>query len=301
MALKKLESTDAFVVTDLAGAPASGVVRVARKILQGGAKDMARANTYAFAAFEIQRSGASAGINAEGDDVAGAVAAFAEELAPLVAAGDLHIDPAKGVPGGALEAMTSAAERHDDGGSTDATVASVMAATAWALGGSVEGKKIAIEGAKAGPVPAALASAVAAAGAELVEVDGVDKKPWMIWGADADAVLAGSKLGTLTHQGTEFVKASAIVPWGTTPVTTKAFAQLRGADVTVVPDFISAAGGLIAGYLPDGATNVASLVTSKLESLAGHEDGVLLAACYDAEAFLATWVDALPFGRPLAA
>lgn len=301
MPLKKLESTNAFVATDLAGVPASGVVRVARKILQGGAKDMARSVTYSFAAFEMERGGASAGINAEGDDVAGAVAAFVEELAPLVASGDLHIDPAKGVPVGALDAMTDGAERHADGGSPDVTIAGVIAATSWALGGTLDGKKVAIEGASAGPVPAGLPSALTAAGAELVEVDGVDKKPWLVWGADADAILAGSKLGTLTHQGTEYVKARAIVPWGTTPVTTKAFAQLREAGVTVVPDFVSAAGGLIAGYLPEGGARIADLVTAKLESLAGHDDGILLAACYDAEAFLRSWVDELPFGRPLAA
>lgn len=301
MALKKLESTNAFFVTDLAGAPASGVVRVGRKILQSSAKDMARTATYSFAAFELQRGGASAGINAEGDDVAGAVAAFVDEVTPVVASGDLHLDPAKGVPAGALDALADAADRHDDAASVDATVAGVVASTAWALGGSVDGKKIAIEGAGRGPVPAGLATALSAAGAELVEVDGVAEKPWLIWGAAADAVLAGSKMGALTHQGTEFVKASAIVPWSATPVTTKAFAQLRAAGVSVLPDFITAAGGLLAGYLPDGAATIGDRITAKLDALGGHEDGVLLAACYDAEAFLSTWVDDLPFGRPLAA
>ncbi len=300
MALKKLESTNAFFVTDLAGAPASGVVRVGRKILQSSAKDMARTATYSFAAFEMQRGGASAGINAEGDDVDAAVAAFVEEVSPTVASGDLHLDPAKGVPAGSLSALADVADRHDDAGSPDVTVAGVMAAATWALGGSLDGKKIAIEGAGRGPVPAGLATAVAAAGAELVEVDGVDKKPWLIWGADADAILAGSKMGALTHQGTEFVKASAIVPWSATPVTTKAFAQLRAADVAVLPDFISAAGGLLAGYLPDGGATIADRITAKLDSLTGHDDGVLLAACYDAESFLSSWVDDLPFGRPLA-
>lgn len=299
MALKKLESTNAFFVTDLAGAPASGVVRVGRKILQSSAKDMARTATYSFAAFEIQRGGASAGINAEGDDVDAAVAAFVEEVGPVVASGDLHLDPAKGVPDGSMAALADAAERHDDAGSIDATVAGTIAAAAWSLGGSLDGKKVAIEG--KGAIPSAIATAAGAAGAEIVEVDGVDKKPWLVWGAAADAIFAGSKMGTLTHQGTEYVKASSIVPWGPTPVTTKAFAQLKGAGVSVLPDFITAAGGLLAGYLPDGGATIADQVTAKLESLAGHDDGVLLAACYDAETYLSSWVDELPFGRPLAA
>ena len=32
----------------------------------------------------------------------------------------------------------------------------------------------------------------------------------------------------------------------------------------------------------------------------GHADGPLLGACHRAEAFLRTWQDTLPFGRPLA-
>jgi hypothetical protein len=42
-------------------------------------------------------------------------------------------------------------------------------------------------------------------------------------------------------------------------------------------------------------------VRSLLDEVAGHPDGPLLASCYRAEAFLATWQTKLPFGRPLAA
>lgn len=296
MPLQKLSSTDAFVVTDLPDAPASGVVRVARKILQGGAKDMARSATYTFAAFEMKRSGASAGINAEGDAVADAVAAFAEELNPVVEAGELDLDPAKGVPEGGLARLLDASDRHADGGSPAATVTSVMASVGWVLDG-LDGAKVAVEG--GGPVAGAVREALTGAGAQIVEVDGVDKKPWMIWGADADAIVCGSKLGTLTHQGTEFVKAKAIVPWGPTPVTTKAFAQLRRADIEVLPDFITAGGALLAGYHDDGAASISDAVVARLDALKGHADGLLLNACYEAEAFLKTWTD-VPFGRPLA-
>ncbi len=296
MPLQKLSTTDAFVVTDLPDAPASGVVRVARKILQGGAKDMARSATYTFAAFEMKRGGASAGINAEGDAVGDAVAAFAEELNPVVEAGELHLDPAKGVPDGGLARLLDAADRHGDGGSATATATSVVASVGWILDG-LDGAKIAIEG--AGPVPSAVSEALVGAGAQIVDVDGVDKKPWLIWGAEADAIVCGSKLGTLTHQGTEFVKAKAIVPWGPSPVTTKAFAQLRQADVEVLPDFITACGALLAGYREDGAASVADAVTARLASLAGHDDGLLLNACYEAEGFLKSWTE-VPFGRPLA-
>ncbi len=67
MGLRKLSSTDAFIVTDLEDVPCFGIIRSAPKILQGGAKDLARSMTYTFAAFEMQYGGASGGINAKPD------------------------------------------------------------------------------------------------------------------------------------------------------------------------------------------------------------------------------------------
>ena len=66
--LRKLSSTNAFVVTDLIDVPSFGIVRCAKKILQGGAKDLARSMTYTFASFDMQRGGASGGINALPDE-----------------------------------------------------------------------------------------------------------------------------------------------------------------------------------------------------------------------------------------
>ena len=302
MTVRKLTSTDAFVVVDIPDAPATGVVRSARKILQGGAKDLARSASYSFAAFEMERSGASAGINAEGDAVADAIGAFATELIPDAESGALHLDPAKGVDPSLLAPLSSAANgRNTDIDPNKVTAIGVAAATSWALDG-LDGRSVAIEG--SGAVPEAIAAAVTAAGASVVEVDGVKEKPWMIWGAEADAVLAGSKAGTLTHQGAPFVKAKAIVPWGPIPVTAKAFAMLGRADVQVLPDFVSAAGGLLAGYV-DGdidavSSSVVERITSVLTEGAAHEAGVLLGCCHKAEAFLASWTDVRLFGRPLA-
>jgi glutamate dehydrogenase/leucine dehydrogenase len=303
MALQKLTSTDAFVVVDLPDAPASGVVRRARKILQGSAKDLARSATYSFAAFELKRGGASAGINAEGDAVDGAIESFAEELVPLAEAGELHLEAGKGVDPAQLTPLRSAAGIGPTAGSNDLLGASVVAATAWALGGNLAGRTVAIEGHE--QVPAEVVEAVKQAGATVVDVWGVDDKPWLVWGAEVDAILAGSKPGTLTHQGTEFITAQAIVPWGPLPVTTKAFAQLRrGGAVTVIPDFISTAGYLVSGFLDgDPAAVTETLVQRVLQLLdeaAEHPDGVLLGACYRAEAFLESWQETKPFGRPLA-
>lgn len=302
MALTKLSSTDAFVITDGASdAPATGVVRTAKKILQSSAADLARSVSYSFAAFEVQRVGASAGINAIDDAVGPATEAFASELMDRAESGSLQLDPGKGTDPGALASLTSAVGRPSFAGSTHATVASVIAAGAWASGGTLEGATAAIEG--TGPVVDQLSADLVAAGASIVEVPGVDTKPWMIWGAGADIVFAGSKPGALTHQGADFVKAKAIVPWGPIPFTTKAFAQLQRSGVVMVPDFLSAAGALLPGNVQGAAetpSDIAALVTAALDA-SEHDDGVLLGACYRAEAFLATWLDERLFGRPLAA
>ena len=304
MALKKLTTTDAFVVVDLPDAPASGVVRCARKILQGSAKDLARSATYTFAAFGMERSGASAGINAEGDAVEGAIEAFATELVPMAEAGELHLEAGKGVDAAQLAPLREAAGVGSGAGSPALLGASVAAAAAWALGGDLGGKTVAIEGRE--QVPREVIDAMTQAGATVVDVWGVDDKPWLVWGAEVDAILAGSKPGTLTHQGTEFITAKAIVPWGPIPVTTKAFADLhRAGSVTVVPDFVSTAGYLVGGFLDGDDQEVAETlhrqVKELLDEAASHPDGVLLGACYRAEAFLETWQPSKPFGRPLAA
>ena len=79
--IRKLESTTAFIAVDLDGADTSvGQVRLAPKVLQDGAKLLARSWTYAFASFEMEISGASAGINAGGDTGPDALAAFVPEF-----------------------------------------------------------------------------------------------------------------------------------------------------------------------------------------------------------------------------
>lgn len=304
MALRKLTSTDAFVFVDLDDAPATGVVRRARKILQGGAKDLARSATYTFGAFGVERSGASAGINAEGDAVEDAIASFVEELTPDVAAGSLDLLPAKGVSGAQLAPLVDASPGGPLVGSDVLLAAGVVAAASWALGGDLSGRSIAIEGEPL--IPDAIRTALADAGATVVSVWGVDEKPWLVWGADVDLVLAGSKAGILNHQGTDSITAKAIVPWGPLPVTTKAFAQLhRAGEVTVVPDFLSTAGPLMGGLLGDDPATASAAFTERLIALlddaAADADGVLLGACYRAEAFIADWQGAKPFGRPLAA
>jgi len=73
-----------------------------------------------------------------------------------------------------------------------------------------------------------------------------------------------------------------------------------------VPDFLSLIGPLL-GFRPDAGSSTESLlvdaaerVRTVLTDVIGHDEGAYLGACYRAEAFLRTWQDTLPFGRPLA-
>lgn len=306
MAVRKLASTDGFVIVDFPEAPAAGVIRRARKILESSASDLARSASYTFASFEMERSGASGGLNAEGDSIPGAVEALVTELGPDAESGRLHLHAGKGLTAEQLAPLAAAGGLGPLAGSDQATTAGVVAAASWAVGGSLEGKRVAIEQSEAAPAPADLADSVRSVGGEIVEVPDLDTKPWMIWGADVDVILAGTKPGTLTHQGAEYVEAAALVPWGQIPFTTKALATLlKKGETVVVPDFISAAGGLVAGHLGGSEAEVIAEIVSRvalvLDEVGGHRDGPLLGACYRAEAFMTTWQPELPFGRPLAA
>ena len=294
MPIEKLETVDAFIVFDLADAPESvGIVRSARKILPGGASDLARSMTYAFATFEMCRSGASAGINAVDDDRADAVAKFTAEIAPMVTSGRFLPEPGTRVPRAALESLAEADPRAAIGDVADrATVAGVVAAAASAASG-LDGRTVAIEG--SGPACDALTIAVEEQGGTIVEMNG-----------QADVLFAGSKMGAIDHTVAEQLQVGTLVPYGPIPVTARALAVLGRAGTTVVPDFIATAGSLFAWW-PTGdptpeaiAADAAANVSASIEEITGHPDGLFLAAAYRAESFLATWQDSLPFGRPLA-
>lgn len=328
MPISTLTTTDGFVLTDLPDAPATGVVRVARKILTSSAGDLARSATYSFAVFEMQRSGASAGVNAEGAAVASAQEAFVAEVAPMVAQG-LHLDAGKGFDPAALAPLAEVDTRNGLAGSPAVTAAGVVAAAEAALG-SLEDRKVAIEGIDAGDVPLALAAAVAERGARIIGVSTAEQcviqqdglpvgvlaspslaeagqadKAVKLWGASAEIIFCGSRPGVLTHMGTPFVRATAIVPWGPVPLTTKALVDLGKEGITALPDFVTIAGGLVAGYLDGDEAAVTAAVASRIAELVGevhgHAEGPFLGACHRAEAFLRTWQERLPFGRPLAA
>ena len=81
---------------------------------------------------------------------------------------------------------------------------------------------------------------------------------------------------------------------------------MQRADVTVVPDFVALAAPAVAAWPGDAAdadaviAKATQAIQTAVSETSGHADGAFLGACHRAEAFLQTWRDSLPFGRPLA-
>ena len=304
MTTRKLTATDAFVVVDLPAAPlAAGVARLAPKLLVDGATWLARSQTYQFAAFGRQASGASAGVNAVADVRGEALAAFVAELAPDVAAGALLLEPGRGVGPDDLAELRAADPRPVEWWDQRAALraAGIAAAAEAACGGSLDGRTVAVE-AYDDAAPAVV-EALTARGAAIA---GGEAGPAVaVLHAEADVLVIGSKAGVLDHESVPGVKARVVVPCGPIPVSAKALAALGRAGVVVLPDFVTTAGHL-AAWPVDGAALPADLPAAAAELVAGaiagvldHPSGPVLGACELAEQFLLTWVDELPFGRPI--
>jgi len=282
-----LTSTDAFIVFDLGDAPAVGVVRLAPKVLKDGAELLARSTTYAMASFGLPMGGGSAGINAKPEARDAALAAFLEEVAPLVESGRWLPGPGVGVTTEDLAGLP----RPDDRRTAFDQTAAGDSAVAAALGalGSLRGTVVAIVG--SGPIVEAAAAAAAARGAH--------PQPQASFDTACDVLLVAGKAGALEHDLAATVQARVVVPLTAVPVTARALAVLSRAGVVVVPDFLSTAAPLLAA-VDAGGVDAPSRVHDAVAALAGEGTNLWMAAVAKAEDHLRTWQDSLPFGRPLA-
>lgn len=295
MKIEKLGG-NAFIANDLPDAPCTtGVVRAAPKVLQGGAKAMARTTTYTFAARELQVGGASAGISAEGEDLDAAIAAFVEAIAERAGDGRLVLDAGKGVAPEKLEALVDGDPRPTIHRELDEQLLGIgaVAAAVAALGAGDEWTASVEPGPGAASTQAALAEAGVADPASTLD-------------ADVDVLFCGTRQGVVDGTAAETLGASVVVPIGPHAVSAKGLAVLRRRDIVVLPDFVTLAGPTYAGWPVGDATAEAITaacrdgVTALIAEVLEHPEGPFLGACYKAEAFLATWQDDLPFGRPLA-
>lgn len=284
MPIQKL--TNGFIAFDFDDGPAVGVVRAAPKILQGGAKEMARSMTYRFGILNMTVGGASAGINAPADNRDAAIAEFVGDASELVTSGRVMLDAAKGLSPDELAPLRAVDSRHDirysdiDGLTfgDHLTGVSATAAAAQAVGG-LSGKRVLIEG--TGHAVAATARAVAAHGATIVgvatskgavaqpggfdaalistsslelgdgfveQLDGESGWAGSIFSQDADVLFVGSKMGVIDHTVAEKLQVAAVVPIDAVPYTTKATIVAQRQGTLVLPDFVSTAGPTFADW-----------------------------------------------------
>lgn len=286
------DEADAFVFVDLDGAErATGVVRSAKKILVDGARSLARSETYAWALMERRYSGASAGINATDPVRRAAIEAFNDRVGTELEGIDLRLRPGKGV------ATTGDPLR-------DGLLAhGVVAATAVALDG-LDSRSVALEAGS--PAVDEISRLLTERGASVESVT-LDE----LTSSTADALVCGSRVGVIDHDTAALLDHAAIIPSAPSPLTARAFAVMRRRGTTVMAGFLTACGPLFvdseqmsADTTPpaDPSTTaelVEEFVTRRCREFADHSDGPFMAACYAAEAFMSTWLDELPFGRPL--
>ena len=286
MKIQKLATTNGFLAIDLPDADvAVGPTRLAPKILQDGAEWLARSVTYTFASFGLRHSGASAGINAKGDERDDAITAYMEEIAPMVAEGRWLTWPSTGVTADDLAALHAKdAPALDD---PKLTAAGVVAATEALLGDGLAGREVAVVG--SGPVVDAAKAALIDSGAQVVD-GGIDQP--------CAVLFVAGKAGVVDHHVATNVQAKVVAPLTALAVTAKAYAVLRRAEITYVPDFVALAAPLL-GALDDAGGDAVSRVRDVASALKPEGPGAWLAACGLAEAFLQTWQDDLPFGRPI--
>ena len=264
MRIRKLASTNAFVAVDLDGGPGQGVVRLAPKILQGGAKDRARSMTYSLACLGQRETGVSAGINATPDEGGAALAAFVEEVAGWD--DGYRFEAGKGVAPSDLGSLNVEA-----GDPLPGVVAAAMAACPGAATAVTDVDD-----------PSPLAGLLAGHGVEVLEVD----DPLT---AAADLLFVGAGVGAVDHDGADGLGAKVVVPTVRLAVTTRALAMCSRRGIVVLPDFVVLAAPLA------GNGEAKAVLAEVLD----HADGPVLGACERAEAFLGSWQDELPFGRPI--
>ena len=207
---------------------------------------------------------------------------------------------------------------------------------ASALVGGLHGKRIAIEG--MGAAGLGIAREAAAAGATIARVatakgccngeidpvalaeawladgdmsvatlsgDGGPGKPWTVWADDVDVLFCGSKPAAMSGDGASMAGATPVVAFSAAAVSSKALAVLRAAGTPVAADFVAAVGPALGWWADSQLTHndlrmaTANTVEAVMSETSAHADGPFMAACYRAEAFMRTWQDTLPFGRPL--
>ena len=273
MKIQKLESINAFVAVDLDGVPGRGVLRASKKILQGGAKDLARSMTYGLASLNLKETGVSAGISTPPEEKNEAIKTFFEEIREwenefsfTAGLGVTSEDTAENTPEERLQLLAIG------------TLISALTAKPDASTAVIDDKILS----------SALETELNKKGIEIIP----SENPF---DETADILFCGSKMGVIDHEIAEKLSFSVIVPTAALPITTRAVAVCKRRNILALPDFVTTAGPLIKDENLTEET-LSSIVNEVID----HADGPLMGACERAEVYLSTWQSELPFGRPMA-
>lgn len=273
--------------------------------------------TYRFALFSIQRGGLAAGVNV--GENPNALTPFVDEVSEQTATGHWR--------------FFGFSERDDDhnksmniGIDPQAEAAGIVAATTTAYGNDLEGARIVID--RLDLASTELLAALGAAGAKIMAVGtkhgtlhgdnldpavlttGPDADTLAELGSlddiaplsvDSDVAFIGAKMGAVDHTNADAIAARLVVPIALLPFTTKAAVMLQRRQVTVLPDFLSMAGGSLTvdGTATDAASAASQVAEVTRTVTANAEQLPSVTAALQAEAFLATWHEPV-FGRPFA-
>ncbi|HAA65753.1 MAG TPA: hypothetical protein DCE10_02785, partial [Acidimicrobiaceae bacterium] len=111
--------------------------------------------------------------------------------------------------------------------------------------------------------------------------------------------------GAISGEGANGVATTPVIATSPAAISSKALAILRRNGAPAISDFLTGVGPALVWWASSEvdaeelrATTV-NTVTHLLEEIDGHEDGAFMAACYKAEAFIESWQETRPFGRPL--
>lgn len=291
MTLTSFDRVDGYGLIDIEGSELSvGLIRSARKVLERTSADLARHATYALAVHGRLGSGGVAALNLDSSAPADAdpedtLADFAAELASW---STLHRFHAYGTTGLEETAVGSFVQRPE-GVSQD----ELLDASALASAGDLTGAHVVVA---SGDEHDRLAPLLRGAGASRVDV--VADVAAAV-GTGCEVCFVRGPTGILDHEVLAGANSRRIV--GLQPLTTTArgLAFASRNESIIVPDFVSAAGGCLGAIGLDVdaiAESTRSLVT-ELEPAGTH---MFVDACEKAEAFMRTWTEKLPFGRPLA-
>ena len=273
MKIKKLESINAFVAVDLEDVPGRGILRAAKKILQGGAKDLARSMTYGLASLNLKETGISAGISTTPEEKNEAIKTFFEE----VGAWDTEFSLTAG--------LGVTPEDTNEDNPEEKLQLLAMGAVISALSAKPDASTAVIDDKILGSI---LEKELTDKGIEVISSENpITEK--------ADILFCGSKIGAIDHETVETLSFSVIAPTAALPITTRAVAVCKRKNILALPDFITTAGPLI-----NDKNQISETLSSIIEEVINHVDGPLIGACERSEVFLSTWQSELPFGRPMA-